>query len=467
MKRRVKRIHLLLITVMTMFLAYGIVSYAAEGTLQMSDVSGNVGGEITVPVSINAGGEPIGDGDITVNYDSSILEFVGGTNATAEDGVVHLSASGTGTETELNYTMVFKALAEGTTTLQVADSTAYLFSDETLYLTPASVNVTVGAADAQTTVSAAGGDAVIEVSGVQYSIYNDFTDALIPAGFSRSTINYNSADYNAIAQDASGIKFVYLKSGDSDPILAMYDEADNHFVQADQVQLTSSEYIYVLGEADASNLPATFGETTLDLNGRIFPVWQDSENKDFYLVSALGPSGEVSFYQYDTTDKTYQRYVERSTAKSTDSKEEGNLLDQIKNEISKNLHIITIVVVAIILIMLIIIIVLASKLRNVSEELDQLYDEYEEGDGLPKNKKTREQFIRKDDDYEMESDDYMEEDYDAYTDDEYDDYDEFDDYDDETYSTKPLPRKQSKNVNAKATHKKSSKKNYDIEFIDL
>lgn len=462
MKRRIKRIHLLLITVMTMFLAYGIVSYAAEGTLQMSDVSGNVGGEITVPVSINAGGEPIGDGDITVNYDSSILEFIGGTNATAENGVVHLSASGTGAETELNYTMIFKALVEGTTTLQVVDSTAYLFSDETLYLTPNSVNVTVGAADTQTSVSATGGDAVIEMSGVQYSIYNDFTDALIPVGFSRNTISYNSAEYNAIVQDASGIKFVYLKSEDSDPILAMYNETDNHFVQADQVQLTSSEYIYVLGEADASNLPATFGETTLNLNGRNFPVWQDSENKEFYLVNALGPSGQIAFYQYDTTDKTYQRYVERTSEKVAETKEKGQLLDQIKNEVSDNLLKIAIIIVAIIIIMLIIIIVIASKLRNVTDELNQLYDDYDEKNDLPK-KKTREQFIRKDDDYEIEYDDYMEEDHDAFMDDEYDDYDEFDDYDDESYETKPLPQTKNK----KSANKKSSKKKYNIEFIDL
>ena len=43
------------------------------------------------------------------------------------------------------------------------------------------------------------------------------------------------------------------------------------------------------------------------------------------------------------------------------------------------------------------------------------------------------------------------------------DYDEFDDYDDESYETKPLPQTKNK----KAANKKSSKKKYDIEFIDL
>ena len=467
MKKRLNRVCMIWIAVFTIFFAYGIISYAADGAVQMTDITGKVGDEITVPVSINTSGEPIGDGSITINYDSSMLEFVGGDNAEGGDGSISLNASGTGTETSLNYTMVFKCLTEGNTALQVADSTAYLFSDETLYLPTISANVTIEAANtSNATASAAGGDATIDLSGVQYVIYNDFTDALIPNGFSRTTINYAGADYNAIVQDVSGVKFAYLKSGESDPIFAMYDESDNHFVQADQVQLTTDEYIYILGEAaKATELPATFGETTLDLNGLIFPVWQDSENKDFYLVNALGPSGEIGFYQYDTTDKTYQRYVERSSEKTTDSKKDGQILDQIKSEIYKNLLKITIIVIAIIVIMLIAIIILASKLRSVSEELDQLYDEYDDGNDLPKKKRTREQFIRKDDDYEMESDDYMEEDYDTLMDDEdeYDDYDEFDDYDDESYMTQPLPQSKSR----KPARKKSSKKNYDIEFIDL
>ena len=62
-----------------------------------------------------------------MNYDSAMLEFVGGDNASGGDGVVSLNASGTGTETTLNYTIVFKCLSEGNTVLQSAGSTAYLF----------------------------------------------------------------------------------------------------------------------------------------------------------------------------------------------------------------------------------------------------------------------------------------------------------------------------------------------------
>ena len=144
MKKFVSRVYTTLITALVVFLAYGIISFAAEGTVQITDTTGKVGEEITIPVSISTAGEPIGDGSLTLNYDSAMLEFVGGDNASGGDGVVSLNASGTGTETSLNYTIVFKCIGEGNTVLQSTGSTAYLFSDETLYLPDVSTNITIG-----------------------------------------------------------------------------------------------------------------------------------------------------------------------------------------------------------------------------------------------------------------------------------------------------------------------------------
>ena len=146
MKKCISRGYMALVTALVVFLAYGIISFAAEGKVQITDTTGKVGEEITIPVSISTAGEPIGDGSLTLNYDSAMLEFVGGDNASGGDGVVSLNASGTGTETTLNYTIVFKCLSEGNTVLQSAGSTAYLFSDETLYLPDVSTNITIAAA---------------------------------------------------------------------------------------------------------------------------------------------------------------------------------------------------------------------------------------------------------------------------------------------------------------------------------
>ena len=89
----------------------------------------------------------IGDGQATVTYDPAKLEFVSGTNAEGGDGTVTLFAAGTGTETELQYEMVFKALAEGSTTLDVSAATAYMFDNSTLNLQLGSSTVTIEPGD--------------------------------------------------------------------------------------------------------------------------------------------------------------------------------------------------------------------------------------------------------------------------------------------------------------------------------
>ena len=65
MKKFASRVYTTLITALVVFLAYGIISFAAEGKVQITDTTGKVGEEITIPVSISTAGEPIGDGSLT------------------------------------------------------------------------------------------------------------------------------------------------------------------------------------------------------------------------------------------------------------------------------------------------------------------------------------------------------------------------------------------------------------------
>ena len=46
MKKFVSRVYTTLITALAVFLAYGIISFAAEGTVQITDTTGKVGKEL-------------------------------------------------------------------------------------------------------------------------------------------------------------------------------------------------------------------------------------------------------------------------------------------------------------------------------------------------------------------------------------------------------------------------------------
>jgi hypothetical protein len=399
-------------------LLFGQTALAADGTLQFSDPTVKAGEEVSVTVKIEAGGAAIGDGSATVVYDTSKLEFVRGTNAEmTTPGTLELFAAGTGTETELNYELVFKALSEGTTTLEATGVTAYLYSDETLNLEQGSSTVTIEAGDATaaegTETSGAvtpSGDGTVEMDGTTYTIYEDFTDALIPEGFSRTSIQYNGGTHNAVQQDVSGKTMVFLRTGENDPVMALYEE--DSFCAAQEVSLNENSSIFLLAKGDGSSLPSQYQETTLEMNGTILPTWQNMDNKEFYLVYALGTNGEEGFYQYDTVENSFQRYNESS--QTADAPEEGTsegdtLIDKIQSVVDQAFPVFLAAAVVILVIFIIVIIVQTVKLSRRNTELDELYDEMEaKGKSVPTSGEDRKRFIKKEDQYD--DDDYMEED---------------------------------------------------------
>lgn len=418
-----------------------MTSYAAYGTLQFTDPSGEVGKEITVKVKMDANGQPIGDGMATISYDPSKLEFVSGTNATGGNGTVSLSASGTGAETELSFELIFRGMSEGTATIDVTDCTAYLFSDETLELERGSATVTIGAegsgmGESSTSAERITGEANIEIAGTMYAIYENFTDALVPEGFTRVSAQYAGAEHNAIQQDATGKLFFFLITGTNDPIMALYNEGEGSLSVTERVDVTDSFYILLLGNGDGSVLPKHFDETTLELNGTVFPAWQNMEAKEYYLVYALSSKGSEGFYQYDTVDATYQRYTVSEEGEKKSEKPKSSFMGKLEDLMENYILIAAAVVGVVVLIMLIMIIVLSTKLNRRNEELEEMYDD---GDGgaAPSGRASRKSFSRRKDSYEDDFGDRYDDDYDdAYEEDygdEYDDYDDTyeEDYDDE------------------------------------
>lgn len=475
MKKVMKRFGMSIIAFCMMFIIPAITGYAAEGTLQFSDPSGKVGEEIGITVKIEGGGLPVGDGNVTVSYDTGMLEFVSGTNASGGDGTVTLSASGTGAETELRFELVFKALAEGETSLSATSATAYLYSDETLNLQLGTSTVKIEPGDG-TAVSSGSeerkvGEANIEIAGTMYGIYENFTDALIPEGFSKTTITYNGEEHNAIRQDASGKTIVFLITGTNDPVLAVYGE-DGQFVVTEQISQGEDFYLFVLGEGDGSKLPENFQETTIEINGTSFPAWQNMESQDYFLMYALSSSGQESYYQYDSVEGTYQRYTLDVAEKTEEEKPDNSLLGKVKTQVDNYFPIVLAGAAAVFLLLIIILIVLGVKLRQRNAELNEFYDEYddeEEQSQRTGRTKSRKQFVGyeeddEEDDYDddfLEEDEYEDEFEDGFSeDDEYEDefdedFSEDDDYDDFLEEDDEYDDDDRK------------EQGYDIDFIDL
>ena len=422
---------------------------AAEGTLQFSDPTTKVGEEVTVKVKIATGGAAIGDGDATVTYDTSYLEFKNGENATGGDGKVTLSTTGDGTQSELAYTMVFKALKEGSTTLSVENYTSYLYSDETLNLTTGTATVTIEAGDGTSAdggnVSSSGESLSVSVNGKDYTLNEDFSEAVIPTGFTEGTVQIDGKDRRAMLMDGSDYCLVYLKDSDGNSDYFLYNTKESAYEPTELVDISDSCTIYLMNHKGSDGLPSKYQETTSDINGKEFTAWQNTSSTDYFLVYALCTDGSEGYYQYDTTQGTYQRYIVPTKAEKASA---NGVLDKIQDLVNSHFMIVLIVVWAVILVLLLLVIIKSIQVHRRNNELDELYSDVEGGyggshDGYEDSYESdasddeyADDFYESDasdDEYADDFDDEYEDDFDdEYDEDEYED--DFDgEYDDDEY----------------------------------
>ena len=411
------------------------VANAAEGTLQFSDPTTKVGEEVTVKVKIATGGAAIGDGDATVTYDTSYLEFKNGENATGGDGKVTLSTTGDGTQSELAYTMVFKALKEGSTTLSVENYTSYLYSDETLNLTTGTATVTIEAGDGTSAdggnVSSSGESLSVSVNGKDYTLNEDFSEAVIPAGFTEGTVQIDGKDRRAMLMDGSDYCLVYLKDSDGNSDYFLYNTKESAYEPTELVDISDTCTIFLMNHKGSDGLPSKYQETTSDINGKEFTAWQNTSSTDYFLVYALCTDGSEGYYQYDTTQGTYQRYIVPTKAEKVSA---NGWLDKIQELVNGHFMIVLILVWAVILVLLLLVIIKSIQVHRRNKELDELYSDVEGGyggsyDGYEDSYESD----ASDDEYADDFDDEYEDDFDdEYDDDEYED--DFDgEYDDDEY----------------------------------
>ena len=465
--RTLRRI-LAALAVVCMFVpCISMVSHAASGELRFTDPSTTVGAEVEVTAKFTA---PvlIDTVEATLTYDSSMLKFISGDSATGGDGTVTISGDG-GSSTEASFNLTFQALKEGTANIQVSQSSGVDAVGDALDLTNGSSAVSIGPGDPSlieeeegetgTETTTSGGQ--VEVDGVQYTITSGFSDALIPAGFVKGEKQFEGANCEVVTQEASGRSAFYLTpvdGGEADFFL--YDDDNGTFSPFESIEIAQDRYIVLLRDDGGVKLPSAFQETTLTLNGKEFPAWQNTENADYYVVYALNSDGEKGMYQYDTIDKTYQRYVENAPAAAADDKSDAprGLWGKILSFIQDFLDIIVIIALAVFLLLVIVLIVTRVKLYHRDAELDDLYDEYgidldedekdqrtaknsgkgkkkasavKGGPAVRKPAQTAQIDLDEEDDFD-DFDEYEEEDFDDYGTMEMDDLDDYD-YDDEEY----------------------------------
>lgn len=480
-----KKIATILLSVCLIVPCFSMMVLAADGVIFFSDLETSVGEEFTITGTVVVSGDVIGDATVHMTYDPSYMRFEEGDGVNADsNGSLTFTGSGDGSSDRIEFTMKFQALQEGSTRLEqgtasVTDSVGSAVACEEGY-----ADITIGEGDPSKIKDVANG-ASVTVGDQQYTLSGDFSDTVIPAGFTAGEITYNDATYRGAVQENSGLQMAYLVDVNGNGDFWMYDSSNSSFSPAEEIVISDEYSIVIFDAGSRVTMPDKYTKGTLEINSKKFDIWDCPDRDNFYVLYAVNNNGEESLYLYDSVEHTYQR-METPKAATTADKKSVSQWDKIADVISD--HLIWFVAAAASVIVLLIIFLLVSlvKLRHRNLELDDLYDEYgideepqQSKPVQPSKEEKRSKFKKKqdddfddlDDDYDDDFDDDFEDD-DYYYDDDFeddelsgdtrstDDYDEYYDEDDdgdfdsfEDYNIKKEKRKKGDT--------------FQMDFIDL
>lgn len=451
---------------------YSMVSYAADGRVSFTDPDTKTGETVEVTCALRAGGEGLQSFDITLEYDTEYLAFESGDEGVTKesDGVLKYSGKGSG-DARMAFAMKFVALKKGTTKIEVKESTGVTAGGETIDCTNGNSTVEIAQGTKEVEIPTTGAaDVAVTVDGVSYNLSDSFKNSDVPAGFSEVKLPYEGTERRFV-QDATGsTTLAYLVNAEGTGNFFLYNPSDSSFAAYVMVTVSPSTTIVLQKAEDGLKIPAGYQEVKLTVNDSEFPAWQDVNNEGIYLVYAMNSgTGEKGFYQYDTMEESYQRFVNHKTEDATE--ETNAKAGKIENLVVKYLKFVLIGVAAVVAILLIIIIVLSTKLHHRNLELDDLYENgvdelADTAYDAPKSKTKKKR--KKSDDYD---DDYdalrLDDEYDDRLDDDYgDDYDD-DMYDDDMYDDDMYDDDYDYDDEDDSFDFEDDDEDYDVDFIDL
>ena len=397
------------LTICLLAVCFSVSVFAADGKIMFTDPTVKAGEKVEVTGVVQKEAGNFGKISITMKYDTEYLKFTSGDGITeVEAGKLTYEGDAThetGNRKEFKFS--FTALKEGSTKIQITDSTIKNVSGVALDYNRGASTVTIQAGEGvqtpetseQPTENVAVSDKAVEVQGVTYSIATEIPQDAIPQGYVASQLEYDMAEYNAVFSEEYGLTLLYLVDEQKAGSFFIYVEEDASFVPYEEIAISDSVTIVLLSDVSEVSLSEEYKVTTVVLNGHEFPAWQKEDAEGFCVIYALNNHNEKSLYQYDTVEATYQRFV---APQEVEEVVDDSLVGKISSLVEEYMdYVVPGVGIALILFVLVII-VLGAKLHNRNVELDEIYDEY--GIDLDDDEETKDDVVLDVDDEEEEDD---------------------------------------------------------------
>ena len=181
------------------------------------------------------------------------------------DGTI--TYTGTGSSTELSFTVEFQALKEGETKISVENATVSSGSGGTMNLEHGNSTVKIAEGDPskiteapETPETSGANDIQVEVNGVAYTLTDGFADGDIPVGYSRTTISLDGQERQMVGNEAGSITLGYLKNAEGTGDFFLYNGEDATFVPYEEIAISDTASIIVLSDTSKVKLPDTYEE---------------------------------------------------------------------------------------------------------------------------------------------------------------------------------------------------------------
>ncbi len=371
---------------------------AATAQISFSDPSVTVGSEVNVTMKVASTDGTLSRADITLGYDSSLLEFVSGTDAEGGAGTIRVKGATNGADTgTLEYNLKFNTLSAGTAAVTISNFEVY-DSDEAI----AEITHQGSSAVTISSVPTASSDAklsslVVSPGTLTPEFSSEVTEYSVIVGTDVDTLAINAVTSDSGATTTvSGNEGLNMGENSVSVVVTAADgatqalysinvnkqeggpNADSASAQPTEdetvnegVKLSSKEKtITIMSPGSDVVIPDGFAESTIDIDGHQVKgwVWKQETEHQYCIVYGMNDAGELNFYRYDLEEKTIQRYfedpVEAELQKNADMYPE--VVERYDKLVSQynSMFVLACVLGGIVLVLLIFIIVLLTQRRS-------------------------------------------------------------------------------------------------------
>ena len=391
---------------------------ALAGRIAFSDPSASTGETVNVKMKISStGDETIGRADVTLTYDSSMLEFVSGDGASGGAGTLKVTGSSNTTNAkELSFMLTFRALRPGTTNITIASQEVYDSDSQ-------AVNIEREGSSAVTIAAAAGDSTNANLAGLQVS-----PGSLTPA-FAKDVLEYTvtvGGDVDRLTVDAPAVDSgasVTIDGNESLPlgvntVACTVTAQDGQTVKTYTIKVTKVE-----GDADGSEayepveegvvlrtpersvtvypipegvtLPEGFVAAQTSIDGQDVQgwVWADDAKTGeprYCIFYATNDNGETDFYRYDLTEKTIQRYFRDPLVDAAANEEYAKVVDDY-NSLLDDYNMRFYIIIGLIALAVILLIVIIALVATRGGKDDFYEKQRQDGGSYPERHKSNRQ----------------------------------------------------------------------------